>query len=65
MTSPHEQFLAELDVMLHRAQELCPPVAVVLSVMLAAHYAGRAKEFERWCLVFGEELKTEIGDNNE
>lgn len=65
MTSPHEHLLAELDTYEARAQELCPPLAVALSVMLAAHYAGREEEFEKWCRVFGEELKREIGDSDE
>jgi hypothetical protein len=60
MTDPHAQFLAELDVMIHRAQELCPPIAVALTVMLAAHYAGVEEQFKMVCLEFGADLQDQI-----
>jgi hypothetical protein len=60
MTDPHTLFLEELGVMVNRAQELCPPLAVALSVMLAAHYAGEMERFKLHCLKFAAELADEM-----
>lgn len=62
MCQSRERFLAELNVMMWRAKELCPDMAVGLAVLLAAHYAGAEERFARVCVEFGAELADEINE---